>query len=197
MSIYEFPPLPVLKKHWNSGLSAPAWVHWREKFFEGTFLLPPKADAQIVYILAPVLFLLCRLPHCSLRHVIYGKQWISQYTVCLQNMFWLTFHWSQLSLWLPAKIVAVHFGCLPVWIYGGVSLSEDCWLVWVAATYCWVFCPVISVLHFVQVLSLCPKSRDSWRWRNMSGEGESTGVRKLISFQSCTPAVCIMCNKCV
>lgn len=92
--------------------------------------------------------------HCSLRCVTYGKQWISQYTVCSQNMFWLTFHWSRLSLRLPAKIVAVHFGCLPVWIYGGVSLSKDWWLVWVALAYCWVFCPMISALHFVQVLIL-------------------------------------------
>lgn len=105
-----------------------------------------------------MLFLLCRLLHCSLRCVTYGKQWISQYTVCLQNMFWLTFQWSRLSLWLLAKIVAVHFGCLPVWIYGGVSLSKDWWLVWVAVAYCWVFCPMISALQFAQLLILCPRN---------------------------------------
>lgn len=105
-----------------------------------------------------MLFPLCRLLHCSLRCVTYGKQWISQYTVCLQNMFWLTFQWSRLSLWLLAKIVAVHFGCLPVWIYGGVSLSKEWWLVWVAVAYCWAFCPMISALHFVQLLILYPQN---------------------------------------
>lgn len=85
-----------------------------------------------LYLHPCAVFPVCWLFRCSLRCVIYGKQWISQYTVCLQNMLWLTFQWSRLSLWLHAKIVAVHFGCLPVWIYGGVSLSKGWWLVWVA-----------------------------------------------------------------
>lgn len=136
-----------------------------------------------------MLFLLCRLLHCSLRCVTYGKQWISQYAVCLQNMFWLTFQWSRLSLWLPAKIVAVHFGCLPVWIYGGVSLSKDWWLVWVAVAYCWVFCPMISALHFVQLLILCPPKLVIQEVGEICGEGERTGFSKMIPlrvvFQQC------------
>lgn len=134
-------------------------------------------------------------PHCSLRCVTYGKQWISQCTVCSQNMLWLTFHWSRLSLRLPAKIVAVHFGRLPVWIYGGVSLSQDWWLVWVAVADCWVFCPMISASHFVRVHPLFPKlviqgSRGN-KWR-----GSKERIQQNDSSESCAPAVCIMYNAC-
>lgn len=142
-----------------------------------------------------MLFRLCRLLHCSLRCVTYGKQWISQYTVCLQNMFWLTFQWSRLSLWLPAKIVAVHFGCLPVWIYGGVSLSKDWWLVWVAVAYCWVFCPMISALHFVQLLIPCPRNlsfRKPGKYvERERGQDSAKMIPLRVVFQQC-----VMYNTC-
>lgn len=179
-------------------VSTLGWIDQRgekKKALAGTFFPPRKAQAQIVYIFTLVIFLLCRLPHCSLRCVTYGKQWISQYTVCSQNMLWLTFHWSRLSLRLHAKIVAVHFGCLPVWIYGGVSLSQDWWLVWVAVAYCWVFCPMISASHFVWVHPLSPKlviqgSRGN-KWR-----GSKERIQQNDSSESCAPAVCIMYNAC-
>lgn len=72
---------------------------------------------------------------------------ISIHSMLAECVFGLPFHWSRLSLWLPAKIVAVHFGCLPVWIYGGVSLSKPWWLVWVAVAYCWVLC--LWFLHYM------------------------------------------------
>lgn len=103
----------------------------------------------------------CRPLHCSLRCVTYGKLWISQYTVCSQNMLWLTFHWS--SLWLPAKIVAALFGCTPEWIYGGVSLSKHWWLVWVAVADCWGVLSVISALHVCTIPDTCHSGRNMWR----------------------------------
>lgn len=125
----------------------PGRFHVGKVFINETFFPPWEAEVWIVYI-SPLAVSLCRLPRCSQRCVTYGKRWISQYTVCLRNMFWLTFHWSRVSLWLPAKIVAALFGRSPVGIYGGVSLSEDCWLVWVAAAYR----PLISALRFLQLL---------------------------------------------
>lgn len=190
----------VWKRHWNgvyrvdTGEDRPKGGR-KKKALAGTFFPPRKAQAQIVYIFTLVLFLLWRLPHCSLRCVTYGKQWISQCTVCSQNMLWLTFHWSRLSLRLPAKIVAVHFGRLPVWIYGGVSLSQDWWLVWVAVADCWVFCPMISASHLARVHPLFPKlviqgSRGN-KWR-----GSKERIQQNDSSESCAPAVCIMYNAC-
>lgn len=144
-SIYEFRPVPYLKVALERCLSM-----LRRELSSCLYKRRPG-----LFISPPLLFLLCRFPRCSQRCVTYGKQWISQYTVCLWNMFWLTFHWSRFSLWLPVKIVAAFFGHSPVWIYGGVSLSEDCWLVWVAAAYR----PLISAPRFLQVLILCP-----WNW---------------------------------
>lgn len=152
-----------------------------------TFSPPRSAQTQIVYISGRVLVPLCGLLHCSLRCVTYGKQWISQYTVCSLNVFWLTFQWSRLSLWLPAKIVAVRFGCSPAWIYGGVSLSEDRWLVWVAVENRWLFCPMISALHFVNLLILYPRFLSV---RGGGGERVEDRLPQSASSETSVPAVC-------
>lgn len=88
----------------------------------------------------------CFIAPC--RCVTYGKQWIFQYPVCFARIcFGLPFSGLGFSLWLHAKIVAVHFGCSPGWIYGVVSPSEDWWLVWIAVAFCWVFC--LWFLHYI------------------------------------------------
>lgn len=111
-------------------------------------------------------------------------------------MFWLTFQWSRLSLWLPAKIVAVHFGCLPVWIYGGVSLSKDWWLVWVAVAYCW------GVLSYDFCITFCttahplsPRNLSFRKSREICGEGERTGFSKIIPLRVVF-LQCVMYNTC-
>lgn len=144
----------------------------------GTFLLPP-GRAPIGRISTSVLLLLWRLLRCSLRCVTYGKQWISQCTGCLRNMCWLTFQWSQLSLRLPAEIVAPRSGRSPAGLYGGVSPSEGWWLVWVAVAHCWAFCPTLPAAY---VHPLSPKvvMREVGE---IFAEGERTRFSKVIPLR--------------
>lgn len=64
-----------VKFNFDSGFFAPALKQRRNSVY-GRELSShlEKAEAQIVYIFTPVLFLLCRRLHCSLRCVTYGKQ---------------------------------------------------------------------------------------------------------------------------
>lgn len=91
---------------------------------------------------------LCWLLRWSLKCVIYGKQWISKCTVCLQNASYLTFQWSRLFVKLPAKIVAADFGGLPcasMWECPG-----EPWLVRPAVVQGWT----LRFLHSRSSLSL-------------------------------------------
>lgn len=108
-----------------------------------------RAEVQIVYIFTPVPSRLCWLLHCSLRCITSGKTVNISIHICSQNVLWLTFHWSRLSLWLPQKIGAVLEACQhESMVGGGVFKCGRVWLVWVAAADCGAFSPMISALYF-------------------------------------------------
>lgn len=174
-------------------VAAQTWIVWGKKKDSASShcKCPPReSEASSLYISTSVL-------GCSLRCFTYGKQWISQYTVCLQNMFWLTFHWSRLSLELPEKIVAVQFGCLPVWIYWEVSLCKGL-VIGLSGSHCSL---LLVILPFDFCMPPCASAHpQSWALviqevREICREEERTGSSKAIPMRVVSPQ-CEMYNTC-